>query len=91
MRVQVTPGKYTYINTATTTQVKIGRGTLKQIIVNATAAGSIGLIDNTTGTTVNIGLLKASIVEGSYGFNLEFINGLRIVTAGASDITVVYE
>lgn len=81
---------YAYISTATTTQVKTGPGVLHAIIVGETAAGQISIIDNTTGTTVNLGALKASIVEGTYTFNASFSLGLRIITAGASKITVVY-
>jgi len=79
-----------YISTATTTQVKTGAGVLHAIVVGETAAGAISVIDNTTGSTVNIGQLKASIVEGTYVFNTAFSAGLRIITAGASKITVVY-
>lgn len=81
---------YAYISTATTTQVKTGAGVLHRIIVSETAAGSIKVIDNTTGTTTNLAELKASIAEGSYEFNCKFATGLRIVTAGASKVTVIY-
>lgn len=81
---------FAYIASATTTQVKSGSGLLKAIIVNTTAAGTIGLIDGTSGTTVNIGQLKASVAEGTYTYNLKFTTGLRIVTGAASDITVIY-
>ncbi|MEW6126730.1 MAG: hypothetical protein AB1757_06805 [Acidobacteriota bacterium] len=81
---------YNYISTATTTQVKSGAGFLHAIVVGETAAGSIKVIDNTSGTTTNLGELKASIVEGTYVFNCSFATGLRIVTAAASKITVIY-
>lgn len=81
---------YAYISTATTTQVKSGAGYLYAITVNTTAAGAISIIDNTSGSTVNIGSLKASVVEGTYFYNIPFGTGLRIITAGASDITVIY-
>lgn len=79
-----------YISTATTTQVKTGSGYLKAIVIGETAAGAISIIDNTAGTTANIGVLKASIAEGTYEFNCPFVTGLRIVTAGASKISVIY-
>ncbi len=79
-----------YISSATTTQVKTGAGVLHSIVIGETAAGAISIIDNTTGSTVNIGQLKASIVEGTYEFDVAFSAGLRIITAGASKITVVY-
>lgn len=81
---------YSYISSATTTQVKSGAGFLHAIIVGTTAAGAIQIIDNTTGSTVNIGELKSSIVEGTYIFNCQFSTGLRIITAAASKITVIY-
>lgn len=80
----------TYISTATTTQVKTGPGVLHSIVVGETSAGAISIIDNTSGSTVNIGTLKASIAEGTYYFNCAFSAGLRIITAGASKITVVW-
>jgi len=79
-----------YIATATTTQVKTGSGRLKQITVGETAAGAISIIDNTTGSTVNMGALKASVAEGTYDFDCHFQTGLRIITAGASKISVIY-
>ncbi len=86
-------GNYSYSNikTATTTQVSTGPRTLVAITVNTTAAGAISIIDGTSGTTANIGTLKASILEGTYWFNVACGTGIRIVTAGASDITVIYK
>lgn len=80
----------TYISTGTTTQVATGKGVLQAITVNTTAAGTISIIDGTSGSTVNIGLLKASVVEGTYWYNCVFANGLRIITGAASDITVTW-
>lgn len=82
--------QYAYISTATTTQVDSGQGQLIRIVLGETAAGAISIIDNTTGTTVNLASLKASIVEGTYDFNVQYNTGLRIITAGASKLTVVY-
>lgn len=82
--------QYSYISSATTTQVATGPVTLKKIIVGETAAGSIKIIDGTSGTTTNVAELKASVVEGEYEFNVRLAAGLRIVTGAASKITVVY-
>ena len=60
--------QYQAISTATTTQVDTGQGQLIAIIVGETAAGAISIIDNTSGSTANIGAFKASIVEGTYWF-----------------------
>ncbi len=80
-----------YIATATTTQVKTGAGTLVAIVVGTTSAGAIGIIDGTSGTTVNLCELQASILPGTYEFGVTFSAGLRIVTAEASLITVIYK
>jgi hypothetical protein len=80
-----------YISTATTTQVKTGAGTLIAIVVGTTSAGTIKIIDGTAGSTVNVCELQASILPGTYMFNTTFESGLRIVTAGASLITVIYK
>lgn len=82
--------KINYISTATTTQVHSGQGQLVCITVGETAAGAISIIDNTSGSTVNIATLKASIAEGTYWFLTNYSAGLRIITAGASKLTVVY-
>lgn len=82
---------YQYISTATTTQVVTGHGVLKRIILGETAAGTITIYDESgSDTTKVIAVLKASIVEGQYDFNVTFGEGLKIVTAGASKLTVVY-
>ena len=82
---------YNYISTATTTQVAIGAVRLVAIVVTETSAGSIKIIDGTAGTTTNVAELKASIAEGTYEFGCELTSGLRIVTAGASKITIIYK
>lgn len=89
--VRLGPFVPTYISTATTTQVKTGPGILHAIVLGETSAGAITIIDNTSGSTANIGVLKASIVEGTYAFNCNFSAGLRIITAGASKLTVIWE
>lgn len=88
----MTPTVPTNITTATTTTVKSGKGILRGISVNTTAAGTITVYDNTAGSGTKIGTLKASIVEGTYfGLPAVFNTGLTIVTAAASDITVYAE
>lgn len=82
--------KYTNITSATTTQVYTGQAMLVRIVVNTTAAGTIKVIDDVTGTTANIATLKASVVENSYEFGVLCATGIRIVTGAASDITVVW-
>lgn len=81
-----------YISTATTTQVKTGLGKLFKIIITETAAGTITVYDETSGTSDIIAVFKASIAEQEFDFGgVNFTNGLKIITAGASKLTVVYE
>lgn len=79
-----------YIATATTTTVKSGAGVLHLVVLGETAAGAITLYDNTAGSGTILAVLKASIVEGTYIFDIAFSTGLTIVTAGASKLTVSY-
>lgn len=81
---------YARISTATTTTVKSGAGFLHTITIGKTAAGDITIYDNTAGSGTVIALLKASIAEQTFTFDVAFATGLTIVTAGASDITVSY-
>lgn len=85
---------YTHIASATTTQVKSGPGTLVAIILNKPIASStISLIDNTAGSTVNLGVITNTTDVKPYAlaYNLHFVTGLRIITSGADDITVVWK
>lgn len=79
-----------YISTNTTTTVKSGRGRLHAINITETAAGAITVYDNTAGSGTVIAAFKASVVEGTYLFDVEFTTGLTIVTAAASKLTVSY-
>ncbi len=83
--------RYRYISTATTTNVDVGQGQLIRIVVTETAAGAITIYDEAAGGTTDIiNVMKASIVEGTYEFGIQYAKGIQIVTAGASKLTVVY-
>lgn len=82
--------KASLITAATTTQVLTGPGILRKIVVGETAAGAIKAYDATSGTSNQFVELKASIAEGTYHFDCRVDNGIRVVTAGASKITVIY-
>jgi hypothetical protein len=85
---------YNYIESATTTQVKSGSGILhKIVVVTPVGAETIDLIDNTAGTTVNIGRITttADLKPFYLQFDCRFTTGLRIITSGTSKITVVYQ
>lgn len=86
-------GSYNYnnISTATTTLVKTGTGVLHAITINTTAAAIITIYDSLLGSGTKIGTIAASPAIGStFRFDVAFITGLTIVTAGSSDITVSY-
>lgn len=83
-------GNGSYISTATTTTVKSGAGVLHAITVLETVASTITIYDNTAASGTVIGVLKASIAEGTYFFDRVFSTGLTIVTAGAGKIHVSY-
>lgn len=79
-----------YISTAATTQVYTGRCILDAIVVNSTAAGTISIIDATSGSTVNVGILASGVAAGVYEYHCVMNAGIRIITGAASDITVLY-
>lgn len=85
--------KYAYLAAAATTQVVTGPGRLIRVVVNTPIDGSINLIDNTTGSTTNIGLIKtatASVNVPYYYYGIKFTTGLRVIITGANDVTIVY-
>ena len=80
-----------YISTATTTQVYTGYCNLVSITVNTTSAGSITVYDETgSGNTKVKAVLKASVAEQTFFYQMNMSTGIKIITAGASDITVTY-
>jgi len=79
--------QYKYISSAATTTVSSKDiGTLHSIVIGETTAGAITISDD-NGT---IAVLKASIAEGTYIFDVSYTGFLKVVTAGASKITVCY-
>ena len=85
-------GKARNITTATTTVVKGGRGVLVSIILNETNAGAITVYDNTAASGTIIGTIAIGAAAGSvFPYLCQFSTGLTVVTAGADDITVVYD
>lgn len=92
--VNVQPIFPSFTNILTTTTaaalVKTGAGFLHAVIVNKTAAGAVIVVDGTTGGGTMIGTLKASIVEGSYIYDVKFTTGLYVRPAGVGDYTIVY-
>jgi len=60
---------------------------LHSITVNKTVAEIITIMDGTD----TIGVLDASIVEGTYTYDIVLRQYLQVITAGDSDITVSYK
>lgn len=87
----MTPSNVTNITTNTTTTCKSGNGILRRITINTTAAGAITVYDNTAASGTKIATLPSSAVVGTYEYGCRFGTGLTIVTAAASDISVIWE
>lgn len=80
----------TRITTATTTAVKAQGGEVHRIIIGTTAAGTITLNQTINGSTAAVVVFKASMPEGSYEIGIRFAGKIEVVTAGASDVTIVW-
>jgi hypothetical protein len=83
----------TNITTATTTQVKSGAGILHKVIVNtAVSAATISIYDATSGTTNPIGVITCPVTAAPFQmeYNCDIATGIRVVTSGATDVTVVW-
>lgn len=87
----MTPSNGTNIATAATTVVKSGAGILRRITINTTAAGTVIVYDNTSGSGTIIASFPVSAVVGTYEYGTRFTTGLTVVTGAASNITVVWE
>lgn len=79
-----------YISTATTTTIKSDTGRLHTITISETAAGAITVYDNDEASGTVIALFKASVAEQTFTLDVKFTNGLTVVTAAASKLTVSY-
>lgn len=89
--------KYFNINSATTTTVKSGAGSLYTITINTpVASATITLYDNTAGSGTKIATITLPSTITSLGpmtlnYGVSFATGLTIVTSGATDLTASYE
>lgn len=83
--------QYRNIPASGTVVVKPDSGVLHAVVVLKTSASTIEIYDNSSAASGDsIGTMKASIVEGSYIFDCDFINGLVLKLNGASEVTVIY-
>lgn len=82
---------YYYIATSDVFQVVTGACTLKGILIGTKAAGTIRVIDGTSGQlTPNVAELVSNAAEGWYPINARLGSGLRIATTAAVKATVIY-
>ena len=82
--------QYTYITSGATTTVFTGKGILHSININQTPSGVVRIVDNTSGTTANVGILPASAVVGTRLYDVTISKGLIIDQAGSGDLTVAW-
>lgn len=88
------PSTYTYITTATSTQVTSSSCVLVAVCLNATQTGAIKVINGTTGTSANFATYPSGSTAKEYIFGDSGVtmgNGLRIVTDSSADVTVIWK
>lgn len=71
-----------------TTTISLQAGELGSVIINETSAHAITIQDGDE----TIAVLKASVVEGTYEYNIGFYTNLKIVIPASytGDMTVTY-
>lgn len=82
------------IVTNSTVQVKVGMARLVRIVVNKPVASSTITITDSDGTTsVALAVITNTTEVKPYTvtYDVRCKNGIKVVTSGADDITVVYE
>jgi hypothetical protein len=87
---ETTAPRYYYTSANDTYVLKYSAGILHKIDV-LDNAGTIYVYDNTAGSGKIISIIDSSKVVGTLFFDVEFSNGLTIVTALGAKITVIYE
>lgn len=91
-------GRYAYIATATTTPVKAQSGFLLSVTINGGTAGVVTLFDiagpGCTGTPASGKFATIETIGATnpttLTYNLTVNNGLCVVTAAATDLTVTF-
>jgi hypothetical protein len=79
------------INSATTTQVKVGPSRIVRIVGLTPATGTTTIIDGDGTTNVTLGVLTWTAASQSVELDIRVTNGIRITSSGTDDILVVYE
>ena len=77
------------------TQLKLGPGQLRRVVLNASASGTVVSLYDATSATNPIALVTinvANVVPSSFEYGLDFYTGLWVVTANAAtDVTFVID
>ncbi len=79
------------INSATTTQVKVGPSRIVRIVGLTPATGTTTIIDGNGTTNVTLGVLTWTAASRSVELDIRVTNGIRITSSSTDDILVVYE
>jgi hypothetical protein len=81
------------ITSATTTVCKIGSGRLHRIVVNDPTNNAITIYDNTAASGNIIATIDPGTITDPFAleYDCEFQLGLTVVTAGAANLTVVFD
>ena len=81
---------YSHFTAAATTNVKNGAGLLHAVVVNATGTAPLTIFDATGTVATSIAILKASVAEQTYIYDLKFGTALTVQSTAAWDVTTVY-
>lgn len=84
---------YTQLTTSYQTglQISTGQTILERITINLTTATTLGIIDGTSGVTINGPRFAANAVVGTYHYGIVLAKGLRVTApAHLGDITIVW-
>ena len=64
---------------------------LEKITINTTSAGAITVYNGVDNTGEVLAVIQASVLPQTLCYGVQMNNGIFIVTAGDSDITVMFE
>lgn len=83
--------KYTHISTATTTQAFTGNGRLIRVVLNEATSGAVTIYDETgSGNSTVVAIIASSTAAQFLDYGVKLTTGLKVITAGADDITLVW-
>lgn len=83
-------GTNTRITTATTTLLFSGRGTLKRLLVEANATGTVTIYDSLAASGTILAILPIGFPAGSHELGIECAVGCTVVTSAADRVVAVH-